>query len=105
MQQITIYLDADGVQKLAEGNTPYAWDFRVMMGHAESLHTGTHFLAEFYVELPGREKCIPLALAKLDLRMEEVKAIAAQELREIQVKKADLLALAAPAKDDYNDYA
>lgn len=94
--KLLIIMDKDGMRRIAEGNEPYAWDFRVTTSMPKN-HTEGLLMAEFEVELPSREAMIEPVLKNFDEALKEIRAKAFLEQQEIEEARKALLQLAPPS--------
>lgn len=96
-----IYLKLNGMEQFAKGGSLYSWHFTCITDEDEfsKPETGAVLIATTGYTMPSKAECIPPLLAKLAKREAEIRAEAANELKEVQQRKNDLLMLEAPSND------
>lgn len=109
--KIQVYLTAEGAESHALGRSIYNWHLQSFPltddGELPYKPDPTHiFLTEVEVSIPSPAKCAEVAQQKLEARLQEMRAEAYTQEREIQTRIQNLLALPAPeakGSDSYDD--
>ena len=95
--KVKLYLDKDGCERHAKGDSFYHWEVCVRMfqdnaaeaeGPANSLLLGT-----FEFDLPNIDLCREIAVKGLNMKLQEIRAEAYKEERETQTRIDNLLAI------------
>lgn len=98
--KVSIYIDADGLEKLAKGDEPYYWDFAIRLADDPVPKDKTLLLDGIEVQLPGRKSATEQALRALEEARQAERASAHAKDREYQVRINNLLSLTySPAED------
>jgi hypothetical protein len=92
MAHLSIYLNAEGQERLALGQPRYSWHYDVR-NVEEDIPEGHAFLGTVDAQLPTIAECLPPVLAKLKKREAEIQAEAYQEVLEIQERRNNLISL------------
>ena len=104
--KLTIHLTVEGQEALVKGLSLYAWNFQVVRIPADGVTNaygeapapeGYLPIGELEVSLPSKDVCIPAVLASLAKREKAIMAECQEDLHKLAVRRAELLALPAPA--------
>jgi len=90
--KLCIYLNAEGLEAHALGQTMYSWHYTIRED-TDSPPKNSIKLVEVEATMPLKKACIAPVLAKLKEREEEINASAYEDLRAITQRKNDLLML------------
>lgn len=102
--KLKIYLTPDGAEALATGNRVWPWHFSCReVAEDETFDPpveGAMEIGETEVIFPSSETLIGVAEKKLKAKLQEIRAEAYQEEREVQERLDKLLALPAPTSQE-----
>ena len=104
--KLTIALTLDGQETLIKGLDLYSWNFydarlpadgvTCALGEAP-LPKGYRPLGEIEITLPTKEACVPAVLNYFAKREQELMVEHREDLHKLAARRADVLALPAPA--------
>lgn len=92
--KLRIFLSSEGLEILVKGHTLYPWHFLVRTD--DSAPENAAFLVEVDAPLPTKNDAIPLAVAALQKRKQEIYAEAEVEAQAVNTRLQELLAIEGP---------
>jgi hypothetical protein len=92
-----VYLSPQGSEELAKGDTPWYWNYSFAPLEQEA-QAGYLKVGEFTPDVPDVDEARRMAVSKLEQRRREIYAEAEAEVRKVEERLANLLALPAPTK-------
>ena len=93
-----VFLDKDGCEQVARGERPYSWNLQVV-GEFDRPREYSIEVASFEFVLPSREEAAVKAVAALRAKKVSLYAEAEVEVRSIEERIQNLLALPAPGSE------
>ena len=91
--KISIYIDADGLEKLAKGDEPYYWNFTIRLADDPIPKDKTLLLSGVEIQLPDGKSATEQALRALEEVRQAERAYAQAKDLEYQVRINNLLSL------------